>query len=309
MLLCPETFAGVAPRLSELGVRLLLAQGEGGGDGAREGEGRGAAFFLFLQLLGRVAKRGRGSLFSLPNVIWPAHSNTPPTRQQRTKPRTTRHLLQPENTKTDGVWRRIKRVFLRASPDAAGGAGAGGADAAAGSGHSALAARRSLAGTSIGGSAVLGGRASSGGGWLRGLVGARASGAPVGARGSGGAADAEAPPAKPGGSAAAHHAAPAAADGGGAAAAAAHAPGGDSEHVPMVIDMGAHWLDGLQPLSQVNNPGALMGLRLTQVVPRALAPRAAKAPPLKTLREVYPSYFEAPAAAEALLPDGMAFRT
>lgn len=62
-----------------------------------------------------------------------------------------------------------------------------------------------------------------------------------------------------------------------------------------------------QPLSQVNNPGALMGERLTQIIARHLAPRAAHFRPLRTLQQVYPSYFEAPVAARALLPDGMVF--
>ncbi|GBF94709.1 adenylate cyclase [Raphidocelis subcapitata] len=82
----------------------------------------------------------------------------------------------------------------------------------------------------------------------------------------------------------------------------------DNEHVPLVIDMGSHWLDGMQPLSQVNNPSALMGIRLTQIIARHLAPRAGHFPPLKTFRSVYPSYFEAPSAADALLPDGMVFK-
>jgi hypothetical protein len=51
-----------------------------------------------------------------------------------------------------------------------------------------------------------------------------------------------------------------------------------------------------------------MGMRLTQIVARQLSPRAAHFPPLKTYRQVYPSYFEAPSAADALLPDGMLFR-
>jgi len=51
-----------------------------------------------------------------------------------------------------------------------------------------------------------------------------------------------------------------------------------------------------------------MGIRLTQIITRPLAPRARHFPPFRTFREIYPSYFEAPAAADALLPDGVVFK-
>jgi hypothetical protein len=51
-----------------------------------------------------------------------------------------------------------------------------------------------------------------------------------------------------------------------------------------------------------------MGVRLTQIVARHLAPRASHFPLFKTERQIYPSYFEAPAATDALLPDGTVFK-
>jgi len=62
----------------------------------------------------------------------------------------------------------------------------------------------------------------------------------------------------------------------------------DNEHIPMVIDLGAHWLDGLgNALLPGSNPtAALQGVRLTQIVTRQLSPRAAHFPPLNTARQV-----------------------
>lgn len=62
----------------------------------------------------------------------------------------------------------------------------------------------------------------------------------------------------------------------------------DNEHIPMVIDLGSHWLDGLaNAIIPGGNPtAALQGVRLTQIVTRQLAPRAAHFPPLATARQV-----------------------
>jgi hypothetical protein len=67
----------------------------------------------------------------------------------------------------------------------------------------------------------------------------------------------------------------------------------------MVIDLGSHWLDGLGIMP--GNPTlALQGVRLTQIVTRQLAPRAAHFPPLNTPRQIYPSFFQVgPAAGDA----------
>lgn len=57
----------------------------------------------------------------------------------------------------------------------------------------------------------------------------------------------------------------------------------------MVIDLGSHWLDGLGNAAMLpgSNPtAALQGIRLTQIVTRQLAPRAAHFPPLATARQV-----------------------
>ena len=83
----------------------------------------------------------------------------------------------------------------------------------------------------------------------------------------------------------------------------------DNEHIPMVIDLGSHWLDGLgnAVLGGGNPTAALQGVRLTQITTRQLSPRAAHFPPLSTSRQIYPSFFQAPSACEALLPDGLVF--
>jgi hypothetical protein len=62
----------------------------------------------------------------------------------------------------------------------------------------------------------------------------------------------------------------------------------DNEHIPMVIDLGSHWLDGLgnAGLPGGNPTAALQGIRLTQIVTRQLAPRATHFPPLSTARQV-----------------------
>lgn len=57
----------------------------------------------------------------------------------------------------------------------------------------------------------------------------------------------------------------------------------------MVIDLGSHWLDGLSNNAVMpgSNPTAMLqGVRLTQIVTRQLAPRAAHFPPLATSRQV-----------------------
>jgi hypothetical protein len=62
----------------------------------------------------------------------------------------------------------------------------------------------------------------------------------------------------------------------------------DNEHIPMVIDLGSHWLDGFgNAIMPGGNPtAALQGVRLTQIVTRQLAPRAAHFPALATARQV-----------------------
>jgi hypothetical protein len=58
-------------------------------------------------------------------------------------------------------------------------------------------------------------------------------------------------------------------------------------HIPMVIDLGSHWLDGLASSVVPGSPAmALQGVRLTQIVTRRLAPRAAHFPALATQRQV-----------------------
>eukprot|EP00775_Hariotina_reticulata_P007075 gene7075-7288_t len=55
--------------------------------------------------------------------------------------------------------------------------------------------------------------------------------------------------------------------------------------------------------------GVTKGVRLTQIITRQLSPRAAHFPPLATPRQIYPSFFQAPSASEALLPDGLRFKS
>jgi hypothetical protein len=70
-------------------------------------------------------------------------------------------------------------------------------------------------------------------------------------------------------------------------AAAAAAAIQDNEHIPMVIDLGSHWLEGLASSIVPGSPAmALQGVRLTQIVTRRLAPRAAHFPSLATQRQV-----------------------
>jgi hypothetical protein len=57
----------------------------------------------------------------------------------------------------------------------------------------------------------------------------------------------------------------------------------------MVIDLGSHWLDGINghaALPGGNATAALQGIRLTQISTRQLSPRAAHFPPLATARQV-----------------------
>jgi hypothetical protein len=56
----------------------------------------------------------------------------------------------------------------------------------------------------------------------------------------------------------------------------------------MVIDLGSHWLEGIgnAGMPGTNPTAALQGVRLTQIVTRQLAPRAAHFPPLSTMRQV-----------------------
>jgi hypothetical protein len=55
----------------------------------------------------------------------------------------------------------------------------------------------------------------------------------------------------------------------------------------MVIDLGSHWLEGLGSSMILGSPAvALQGVRLTQIVTRRLAPRAAHFPALATQRQV-----------------------
>lgn len=55
----------------------------------------------------------------------------------------------------------------------------------------------------------------------------------------------------------------------------------------MVIDLGSHWMDGLGSSAVLGSPAiALQGVRLTQIVTRRLAPRAAHFPALATQRQV-----------------------
>jgi hypothetical protein len=55
----------------------------------------------------------------------------------------------------------------------------------------------------------------------------------------------------------------------------------------MVIDLGSHWLEGLASSVVPGSPAmALQGVRLTQIVTRRLAPRAAHFPALATQRQV-----------------------
>jgi hypothetical protein len=79
-------------------------------------------------------------------------------------------------------------------------------------------------------------------------------------------------------------------------AAAAAAAIQDNEHIPMVIDLGSHWLEGLASSVVPGSPAmALQGVRLTQVVTRRLAPRAAHFPVLATQRQVSLAiYFDTP---------------
>jgi hypothetical protein len=59
---------------------------------------------------------------------------------------------------------------------------------------------------------------------------------------------------------------------------------------PILIDMGSHILEGVSAEDMAGLAGPLapsiVGIRLAQIVTRALAPRALLLPPLKTARQV-----------------------
>ncbi|GAX82245.1 hypothetical protein CEUSTIGMA_g9673.t1 [Chlamydomonas eustigma] len=80
------------------------------------------------------------------------------------------------------------------------------------------------------------------------------------------------------------------------------------EDVPLVIDMGSHWLEGIVPNRSENLPASLTGTKIIQIISRGLAGRTAHFPPIYTSKLVSPSFFDAPAASDSLLPDGNAFK-
>lgn len=57
----------------------------------------------------------------------------------------------------------------------------------------------------------------------------------------------------------------------------------DNEHAPLLIDMGSHWVEGIQPAGTAS---ALVGIRITQIVSRELSPRTQHFPALHTARQV-----------------------
>ncbi|WIA37804.1 hypothetical protein OEZ86_014669 [Tetradesmus obliquus] len=322
VLLGPHSFSSIASRLAELGVRLMLTEGEAAGAAGVAVLGSSKQQQLDDgRLLPGQAAGSSGSATSGSSRDGPFANGAHLLGQQQQQQHS--HRLQHQQHSTQRHKHGSHQTELPGSTAAAAAAGsAASPHGAAGDAHHADEAA-----------------AAAGGGWLHWLWPASqtrrrsvdaistSSALPFAARlfssstGSGNRLagtssvelqDLEAAAAAPGGTKPKDTSTLAVATllkSGASPAAAAAAAIQDNEHIPMVIDLGSHWMDGLGSSAVLGSPAiALQGVRLTQIVTRRLAPRAAHFPALATQRQIYPSYFQAPSAADALLPDGLVFK-
>ncbi|WIA17584.1 hypothetical protein OEZ85_014409 [Tetradesmus obliquus] len=320
VLLGPHSFSSIASRLAELGVRLMLTEGEAAGAAGVAVLGSSKQQQLDDgRLLPGQAAGSSGSATSGSSRDGPFANGAHLLGQQQQQHS---HRLQHQQHSTQRHKHGSHQTELPGSTAAAAAGSAASPHGAAGDAHHADEAA-----------------AAAGGGWLHWLWPASqtrgrsvdaistSSALPFAARlfssstGSGNRLagtssvelqDLEAAAAAPGGTKPMDTSTLAVATllkSGASPAAAAAAAIQDNEHIPMVIDLGSHWMDGLGSSAVLGSPAiALQGVRLTQIVTRRLAPRAVHFPALATQRQIYPSYFQAPSAADALLPDGLVFK-